>query len=138
MNTIFCPHAVVAFGHYAADGALRDAGKLLRVIPRQSSPMCVTEATTQQQTSRPCILAPASQGKVEAKGFARPTGRRRSCAAPSGAKRRKPRQREDIKKVQLLENMLHLADLVVMAGSLTPVPIPNTAVKYPSANGTLS
>tara|TARA_B100000405_G_scaffold241274_1_gene174827 strand:- start:469 stop:744 length:276 start_codon:yes stop_codon:yes gene_type:complete len=39
---------------------------------------------------------------------------------------------------QLLENMLHLADLVVMAGSLTPVPIPNTAVKYPSANGTLS
>jgi len=34
--------------------------------------------------------------------------------------------------------MLHLADLVVMAGSLTPVPIPNTAVKYPSANGTLS
>ncbi len=39
---------------------------------------------------------------------------------------------------QLLENMLHLADLVVMAGSLAPVPIPNTAVKCPSADGTLS
>ena len=41
---------------------------------------------------------------------------------------------------QLLENKqtLQFADLVVMAGPLTPVPIPNTAVKCPSADGTLS
>ena len=43
-------------------------------------------------------------------------------------------------KFQLLETkqMLHFADLVVMAGPLTPVPIPNTAVKCPCADGTLS
>ena len=78
--------------------------------------------------------------KIRCVSTARPTGRRRLCGAPSAASAVATRRRVRRKDKTKPKPASHVAILRPgdYSGAPPPVPMPNTAVKRPSANGTSS